>query len=330
MWINRSVRPLRALAFAAIAGGALLSGCKTKPTAPPDQYTAPSAPVRESALAMPVGVDVARARKIARNERIKVGTQLTAIEDPANAKLLFPEQVARDIGVTPAQMKRRFMDTMLAARRFDVLDLGVNPVAEYDIIIDALVTDTRQELVNIEGGARAVVTVVSLSVQGKNMIKNGESLFPTAVRVEGIRGRTTGDRLVVGPRDDIRTPEMQRRMGQEYSVALQRAYEAATVRIADVLRPMAQVLSVNDNRVDLVGGFAHGFQGGDELVIFRSKIQALPGGEVFTDTAAVAVVRCDGVGTNSSQCMVFRRDPKFQVQKGDYAVLSTVYRPRQE
>jgi hypothetical protein len=323
---------LRAMALATAGLGLVLaSGCKTKPPVA-DQYT-PTAgdKVQLGKIRPPVGYDVPRAKKIAQNQRIKVGTQLTAIEEAGNEKLLFPSQIARDIGVTPAQMRRRFMDTMLAARRFEVFDLGVNVVAtEFDIIIDAQVTDSRQELVNIEGGARAVVTTVAVSVQGKNMAQNGEPLFPTAVRVQGVRGRSTGARLVIGPRDNIQTPEMQRRLAQEYSLALDLAYQEVTTRVADVLRPMARVLSASGNRVSLVGGFAHGFQAGDELVVFRSKIQKLAGGEVFTDVVAVAVVRCEGVGTDSSQCDVFRRDPEFQVQKDDYAVLSTVYRPRQE
>ena len=327
-FLNRPARDLGAVV--AGLGLLLLAGCKTKP--PADQYTpATPARVQVAPIVMPAGADLPRAKLIAENRRIKVGTELTGIGAAGNDKLLFPERIATEIGVTPSQMRRRFMDTMAASRRFEVFDLGVAVAATaFDIIIDAQVVDTRQELVNIEGGARAVVTTVMLSVQGKDMANDGKPLFPTAIRVTGQTGRSTGARTVIGPRDNPQSPDIQRRMGQDYSAALQRAYEDATTRVADVLRPMARVLSVDGSQIGVVGGFAHGFQAKDELVIFRSTTAKLGGGEVFASTRPVAVVRCDGVGTESSQCTVFRRDPALQPQVGDYAVLANVVAPRQE
>jgi hypothetical protein len=44
--------------------------------------------------------------------------------------------------------------------------------------------------------------------------------------------------------------------------------------------------------------------------------------QVFATMRPVAVVRCDGVGTETSQCTLVRRDPALNPQQGDYAVLT--------
>ena len=85
---------------------------------------------------------------------------------------------------------------------------------------------------------------------------------------------------------------------------------------------MARVLAVDGDQTGLVGGSVHGLQGGDELVIFRATTARVGNSEIFATTRPVAVVKCDGVGTESSQCRVTRRDPALAPQAGDYAVLS--------
>ena len=102
-------------------GLALLAGCKSN-TAPvkADPHAVAPSKVALGPVKMPAGVDYARARLIAENRRTKLYTELVGIGDPSNEKLLFPARVAQDIGVTPVQMRRHFMDTVSRGRRFEI------------------------------------------------------------------------------------------------------------------------------------------------------------------------------------------------------------------
>mgnify|MGYP006976406619 CR=1 FL=1 len=115
---------------------------------------------------------------------------------------------------------------------------------------------------------------------------------------------------------------MQRRLGQDYERAMQRAFDDAARRVEAVLRPMGRVLAVDGEQMGLVGGSIHGLQSGDELVIFRATVAKVGETQVFATMRPVAVVRCDGVGTETSQCTLVRRDPALNPQQGDYAVLT--------
>lgn len=313
-----------AVALSVAASLLLMSGCKTSPGKESPHAATPEKVVLGS-IKMPAGVDFSRAKYIAENRRIKLYTELVGLGDPGNEKLLFPAKVAQEIGITPSQMRRRFMDTVAASRRFELYD-STNTVTQEatDIYVDCQVVGTQQELQTIEGGVRVAVTRVMLSLQMKDRSVKGQDklLFPAPVRVTGQTGRSTGDRTVVGPGENLQSADVQRRLGQDYQNAMQRAFEDASKRIDAILRPMGRVLAVDGTQVGIVGGSVHGLQGNDELVVFRATTAKLPGGEVFASTRPVAVVRCDGVGTESSQCTVFRRDPAYQPQVGDYAVLS--------
>jgi hypothetical protein len=83
------------------------------------------------------------------------------------------------------------------------------------------------------------------------------------------------------------------------------------------------VVSVDGNQFGMLGGQAHGLQGGDEVVLFRATTIKLPSGEEeFSSTRPVAVARCDGTGTRTSQCVVIKLSPDLKPQVGDFAVLS--------
>ncbi len=313
----------RPLALALCLAAALLAGCKTAPKQQPaDPHAAAPVKVSLGPVRMPAGVDYARARLIGENRRTKLYTELVGIGDPSNDKLLFPARVAQEIGVTPVQLRRRFMDTVSRSRRFEIYDSSGTVTAEAsDIVIDGQFTGTTQDIQTIEGGVRVAVTRVRLSLQMKDRY-SGKLLFPAAVEVVGQTGRTTGDRAVIGPSENVDSPAVQRRLGQDYERAMQRAFDDAARRIDSVLRPMGRVLAVDGDQLGLVGGSTHGLQGGDELVVFRATTARLGETTVFATTRAVAVVRCDGVGTETSQCTMIRRDPAYQPQKDDYAVLS--------
>ena len=312
-----------ALSVSLLGALTLIAGCKTAPVKDTSPHAAVAQAEQIGAIRMPAGVDYSRARLIAENRRPKIYTELVGIGDPANEKLLFAAKVAQDIGVTPMQMRRRFLDTVSRSRRFEIYDNTSTVTAEAtDLVIDGMFTGTTQDIQTIEGGVRVAVTRVRLSLQMKDRY-SGKLLFPAAVEVVGQTGISTGDRTVIRPGENVQSPDVQRRLGQDYERAMQRAFDDAAKRIDNVLRPMGRVLALDGAQLGLVGGSTHGLQGGDELVIFRATVAKVGTTEVFSTTRPIAVVRCDGVGTETSQCAVFRRaDAKVQPQAGDYAVLS--------
>lgn len=318
MKVILSVRGASLLALAA----ATLVACKTSPQQP-DPHAAARVSVAVGPVVFPEGADYSRSRLIAENRRTKVYTEFLAIEDPKDAKLLFPAAVAQEIGLTPAQVRRRFMDTVARSRRFEIYDITSTVTAEAtDVVIDAKVTGVSQDLQPIEGGARVAVTRVRLSVQMKDRY-TGKLLFPSGtVEVVGQTGRTTGDRAVIAPSERTDMPHVQRRTAQDYERALQRAFDEAAKRIDAVLRPMARVLSVDGNDVAIIGGSVHGLQGGDELVLIRATTSRVGETTVLVPTKAGGVVRCTGVGTETSLCTLIRRDASYQPQKDDFLVLS--------
>lgn len=322
MMIDKIGRPTL-LALCA-AGLLLTAGCKTQPTQP-DRNQAREEKVTYGSIAMPAGVDYSRARLIAENRRVKVYTELVGIGDASNEKLLFPPAVAAAIGVTPRQMQRRFLDTVARGKRFELFDNTSTVTAEAsDIVIDGMVTGSTQEIQTIEGGVRVAVTRVRLSLQMKDRY-SGKLLFPAAVEVVGQTGRSTGDRVVLAPNESPSNPEVQRKLANDYERAMQRAFDDTARRIEDVLRPMARVLAIDGEQVGLIGGSTHGLQGGDEMVIFRATTAKVGATEVFATTRPVAVVHCEGVGTESSQCAVVRlADKAAKPQQGDYAVLTNL------
>lgn len=304
-----------------------LAACKTSPKPPPDANAKPEVRIAQGEVRMPSNADRTQSKLVEQGRKAKIYTRVRGMGDPSNEKLLFPAQVAAAIGVTPVQVQRRFLDTISKTRRYEVYDNTTSVTAEQsDFVVDAIFTGTTQELRRIEGGVRVAVTRVRLSArleslydQDRNKIESGV-LFET--EVVGETGNTTGDRVVLAASDNENSPEVQRRLGLDYERAMQRAFELVTRRLEQQLRPQGRVLSVDGTSIGLAGGARNGLQGGDELVLFRATVAKLGSREEFSSVRPLAAVRCDGVGTATSQCEVIRRDPRYTPQVGDFAILT--------
>jgi hypothetical protein len=318
---NHARRPV-SMALISLAVIALVAGCKSPPKVADRHEVAPEK-VREQAIAMPAGVDRGAAELIDQGRRFSIYVELLGIDDPRDKKLLFPQAVATKLGITNTQMRRRFMDAVMTSRRFEVFDSSNSVVADKsDYVVDGMVTQVTQEVVPIEGGMRVSRTRVELSMQGKQRY-DGDPMFVGGMVVTGQTGMTTGDRVVLAPSDRLDNPQVQERLAVDYERALRRALNEAARKIGDVVRPMGKVVSVDGEQIGMLGGQAHGFQGKDEVVVFRATTIRLPTGkEEFASTRPVAVARCDGAGTRTSQCVVIRRAPGMTIQNGDYTVLS--------
>lgn len=302
---------------------ALLASCATdKPMLNP--HAPEKIQQTQGAIRMPSGVYLGGLRTIDSAQRTKLYVQMEYIGDPGKDKLMFSPAVARSLDLTPRQMNRVLMDTILASRRFDVLSMDNTVTAEQSSFqITALVTDAYQKLEPTEGGRRVAVSRVKLSLQIKDLY-TGELLQDRAIAVEGQSGLSSGDRTVLGPKDDPNSPAVQQSLAADYKNALHRAFKEAAIRVGEIFRPLGKVVSIDADSVGLLGGIRQGFQGRDELVLFRVRTQPIAGKEEIVSTVPLAVVRCDGVGSNTSQCELIRKHPSLKLEVGDYAILSDV------
>jgi hypothetical protein len=296
----------------------------------PDPNAAAQIKIIRGPIRMPAGVDLGRLQLVDEARLIRVYTQMVGVGDPSDEKLLFPSSVTAKAHLTNRQVNRRFMDMILASRRFQVFDDSTTVVREnafqtldgksMDIIIDGQVVGATQDLMDI-APYRKARTEVRLSVQMKDVL-SGEQLFPAGVSVTGAWGMTSGEGTMLAPNVSAASPETQLSLANDYERALEKALAEAVTRIGQVLRPFGRVLSVDATTMGIAGGSRHGFQGGDTLVLFRAETTQLGGRQVISKTQPLAVVRCDGVGTETSQCDLTQVDPRFQIMPGDYAVLS--------
>lgn len=286
--------------------------------------------VARGPVRMPSGVDLARLQLVNEARLIRVYTQMTGIGAPGDDKLLFSKNVAAKINLTNRQVNRRFMDMILASRRFQVFDDSTTVVRDgasqtidgkvMDITIDGEVVGSTQEIIEILP-YRKVRTAVRLSVQMKD-VSSGEQLFPAGVSVEGEWGMTQGEGTMLAPNASIASPDMQLSFANDYQHALDKALAEAVSRIGQVLRPLGRVTFADDQTVSIIGGSRHGFQGGDSLIIFHIDMTQLGDRRVIARTQPLAAAQCTGVGTETSQCDLTLVDPRYHIAVGDYAVLS--------
>jgi len=280
---------------------------------------------------MPSGVNSIMLDIIDQGRRVRIYSQMNHIGDPQNDQLLFPAKVAAQLGITDKQMNRRFMDLLLRTRRFDVFDDSYTVVRdgafqqwgpdEADIVIDCLVTDARQEVINIRPYHK-VRTQVKISVQMKNVL-TGENLFDGDVAVEGTWGDVQGEGTLLPPNVSLESEAVQTSLGGDYERALTKAFDEAVERVDQIMRPVGRVTLVTGKSLNMFGGIQHGFQGGDEIVVFRAHRKVMPDGHNrIIGVQPIAGAVCDGVGSDISHCILTQIEPGEQPVDGDYAVLT--------
>lgn len=326
-----------AAAWLACAGTALLGGCvATMPTlGGASSSAAPAAPagvqvVPPGAIPMPPGADYHRATLLNEGKVTKVYVDVLRFGDDGARKDLFPPSMQSRVEFSRAGVTRLFTDTILQSRRFEVYDMRSSVTADKtEYVVDAQVIQATQVLRPLEGGLRVAETRVTVSVQMKNVYENS-FVFPAAVLVDGITGQTSGGRTVLTQADNPSDPRIVNSLAADYQNALRLAFAKATERIESILRPLGRVTAIDGQDVGVFGGFRNGYQQGDEMVVFRAQTTTLGGREVFSLTRPVALVSCNGVGTETSQCVIRQKVAGTEPQAGDYTVITdeSLRRPR--
>jgi len=325
--MTRRIAAVRLLVPACLLAGVTASAAV-------DPNAAQAVKIQRSAVRMPAGIDLSRMQLVDEGRMLRVYTQVRGIGDDKDAKLLFSADVMQKLGLTNQQINRQFQDTILQSHRFQVFDDTTTVVREgarqtfegkrMDIVIEGEVVGSTQEIVNISP-YRKVHTTVHLSIQMKDVV-SGEELLPGGVSPIGEWGMVQGEGTLIAPNVDTSSPDTQASFGNDYQRALNKALRESAARINFVLRPMGRVTFADAQSVGIVGGQKHGFQGGDSIVVFHADLTELGSGserhKVIAHVQPLAVARCDGVGTETSQCDLTVVDPNHTIAVGDFAVLS--------
>jgi hypothetical protein len=322
---------------AIVLGSVLLAaGCATAPPTPEQAttYKVVRAPVR-----MPAGSALEALDLVGEARRLRVYTQLRGIDDPGDAKLLFPPAVKANLGLTDQQANLLFHTGIRQSDRFDTYDDSDTKVRDnarqnykgekMDIVIEGEFVSERQEIIDI-APYKKVHTSMRLIASMRN-VNTGEELFSGAVSSVGDWGTVQGEGAMIPPNVSINSPQMQLAIGQDFQHAMEKAITAAAARIDELMRPVGLITFANATSMDMVGGKVHGFQSGDTVVVFHVDYTELGSGKerhrVIAHVQPLGAAHCDGVGTETSHCDFTMIDPSVQdvqhpATDHDFAVLS--------
>jgi hypothetical protein len=301
---------------------------KKPPAPPPDPHAVQQVTVVKGPVRMASAYDLRFMQLVDEARQLRVYTQVRGIDDQPDSKML----IAPELKLTSAQINSRFASMIMETRRFQVFDDSTTVVREQaiqsldgktmDIIVEGMAQSSYQEILAI-APYRKVHTNVRLGVNVKD-VTTGEQLLVGGTSVEGDWGSTQGEGTMLPPSASTSSAEVQSSMAADYQRALEKALAQAVERINHVLRPVARLTYVSESSVGIIGGLSHGFQSGDELVVFRPEYIELNGKREIAHTQPLAVIRCQGVGARTSQCDITHVDPRFTMVVGDFAVLSDV------
>ena len=303
---------------------ALLSGCITLPQRErPALVNEPAAvQTREGRVPLPSGIDMARLAAIDERQGIRVYSDLVGIGEAADARvdLRFPSGAGRPVG-TGKQLNERFVSMINATRRFEVFDdkaRGIRDASE--IVVEGMVVYAGQRFEQLLG-QRKTVTTVRLAVRILDR-ETGAILPPAVPVIEGVYGAKAGEGKLLAPGESSNSAAVQDELRDDLDRALTDALRHAAAYLTLRMRPMGKVAAVDGSAVGLFGGEQHGLQPGDHLIVFRPRFSDDGKKRIMALATPVAVVRCDAVGTDSSQCALLRIAPGQKVNEDDYAVLS--------
>lgn len=285
------------------------------------------------AVQIPAGLDIARIEQLDKGLRFKVYTSVEAVDERDPTKNLLPASLSQLVDVNPSALNRILFDFIARSKRFQVYDMRPGVTAEQsDVLVTAKMVDADQVLKpHLEGGRRVSESRVKLSLQVKNML-TGENLLTSDAFVEGKTGTTSGDRVVVTSAEDENSAGVKNRLAIDFKNAMYRAFEQSIERVEALIKPMARVVGAEECRVDLFGGTRMGIQAKDEVVVVRAVRRQLGETTIVSGQQPVALLRCDGVGTDSSSCQVIRSVAGRTPQDGDYVVVTdeSMKRTRQQ
>src|ERR1700761_3708261 len=211
--MNPSMRPLLwgTLLIAAVAA----ASSRTPEQAAPTKIV--HAPVKMAGGSALEALDL-----VGEARRLRVYTQLRGIDDPGDAKLLFPANVKSQLGLTDQQANLLFHTGIRQSNRFETFDDSDTKVRDgarqsykgenMDIVIEGEFVSERQEIIDISP-YKKVHTSMRLIATMRD-VKTGRELFSGAVSTVGEWGAVQGEGVLIPPGGNASSPQVELSMGQ--------------------------------------------------------------------------------------------------------------------
>ncbi len=185
------------------------------------------------------------------------------------------------------------------------------------IVVEGKVVRSTQHIEKLVVAQKAI-TRVGFSVQIKETDTGRLLRGKTFV---GHYGDNKGEGTVFVSDADMRSPTTQQSLYKDYDRALNEALDSVAAYIESRYRPVGKVLETNGNVFSITGGEQHGFNGDDEVVVFRTKFSMHNGERVPGIMTGVARAVCTTVVERTSTCRLSKGSAE-QVQKGDFVTVS--------
>jgi hypothetical protein len=266
-------------------------------------------------IKIPSGVDPFRLKLLKKAEKLKVYVNMVGIGDAKDEKMLFPRAKGDAVG-THQQMNARFESAVKNTERFDAFsDTSGGVRDQSDLVVEGMIVAATQNIEDYEA-IRKAVTTVRLDIKIKD---TGSGRIIKARTLTGVYGDQKGEGTVI--RSDAEFASKSAELAGDYEKAMQEALMIGAGYLERTIRPLGVVDEVEGDVMTLIGGSNHGIRPNDRMVIFRAKTKRVGEVEAFGIMRPVAVVECDTVSSDTSQCQVKLKGKDWPLVKDDFAVL---------
>lgn len=281
---------------------------------------------RAEDFAVPSSISFRRLQLLERPARdhkdgqMKVYVQIKGEELGGKLLVSSADHLAR---ITVGNLQQMLLDKVKGTGRFDVYNMDSTGVMDQSsIVVEGRVVRATQHIENLIV-ARKAITRVGFSV---NIIETDTGKVLRARTFTGAYGDQPGKGTVVTSDSELRSPTMQDSLYKDYDHAMQDALEDVAVYLESRYRPVGRITEVLGDSVAIDGGEIHGFDGGDEVVVFRTKFSVQNGERVPGIMIGLARAACPTVGERTSTCRIAKKAAGATVQVGDWVVLADALR----
>lgn len=232
--------------------------------------------------------------------------------------LLTSTKFLRDVSVD--NFRQLLLDKIKETQRFDVYNHdNTGTLDQSSIQVEARIVVPTQTIENLVLAHKAITRVpVSVNITDS---ETGKVLL--AKTITGYYGTEKGEGTVIVSDGDRNKSETQESLYKDYVQALGDALEEVAAYLESKYRPVGRVTEVDGKDFAMDGGSAHGFEGNDQVVVFRTKFRSNNGERIPGIMKGLVYAKCTSVTEKTSTCQITKSaEQNTQIQEGDYVVVS--------
>lgn len=221
--------------------------------------------------------------------------------------------------VTIDNFRQLLLDRIKETGRFDVYNHDSTGVMDKtSIVVEGRIVRATQHIENLVV-ARKAITRVGLSI---NITETDSGQVLRAKTFTGHYGDKPGEGAVFVSDTALKDPQVQEALYKDYDRALNDALDDASGYLEAKYRAVGKVTEKAGNVFVMAGGEQHGFNGGDEVVLFRTRFTKQNDERVPGIMTGLARAVCSSVNEQTSTCKIVKMGNQGDVQPGDYAVVA--------